>query len=268
MGSHTRRVVPMAARNARSLEAVLTVKATLDYRTAETDFPGTALRGFGERVVATRLPALADVAPYNKARGLSLDDRSRLVDLAAFYRETGQRPRIEVWAGDDQPELRNLLLGEGLAPAMATVMLQARPCEVPATAPAGVQVHEVEVADPRYLDIMTSDYGVQLGATDLRRMIAIEHSTPGLRRYLATVDGRPAAAAAMFTVTGASVLVGAATLTAHRRRGAQSALIHRRLYDASDDSTVVVVTAALRSTSRTNLERLGFTVSHVRTLWQ
>lgn len=258
----------MPAVTPRSLEAVLTAKATLDYRAAEVHFPGTALRRFGGRVVATRLPVLAGVAPYNKARGLGLDNRSRVVDLAAFYGETGQRLRIEVWAQDDVPELRHLLLGEGLAPAAATVMLQARPCGVAVNVPAGVQVHEVDVVDPRYLDVLTSGYGVQPGASDLRRMIAIEHSTPGLRRYLATVDGRPAAAAAMFTFAGSSVLVGVATLSVFRRRGAQSALIHRRLYDASDDSAVVVVTAALRSTSRTNLERLGFTVTHLRTLWQ
>lgn len=103
---------------------------------------------------------------------------------------------------------------------------------------------------------------------DLRRMLAIEHSTPGLCRYLATVNGQPAAAAALFPHSGCSVLVGAATLPAFRRRGAQSALISRRLSDASATSSTVVVTAAKESASHANLERLGFTVRNVRTLWQ
>lgn len=253
---------------ARSVEDVLTAKAALDYGRAAQDFPGAALRRFGERVVATRMPALPNAAPFTKARGLSLADRGTLGDLVAFYRETGQHLRVELWAQDDVPDLRRLLQAEGLAPTTATVALSAPSCASPPSLPTGVQVDQVDGTDPRYLDVLVDGYQVPPEDRDLRRMLAIEHSTPGLCRYLATVDGQPAAAAALFPHSGWSVLVGAATLPAFRRRGAQSALISRRLSDASATSSTVVVTAAKESASHANLERLGFTVRNVRTLWQ
>lgn len=254
--------------SARSLEAVLTAKATHDYRAAGAEFPGATLRHFGSRVVATRLPALADLAPYNKVRGFGLDHRRHLRDVVSFYDETGQRPSVEVWAQDDSPDLRRLLRDEGLAPTATSVLLQVRPRLVCSIDPPGVQVHEVDATDPRYLGILTSGYGVPPESADLRRMTSIEHSTPGLRRYLATVDGRPAAAGALLTSAGASLLVGAATLPVLRKRGAQAALVRRRLRDAAADSDVVVVTAAERSTSHSNLMKLGFSVAHTRTLWR
>lgn len=262
-----REVVRMSPITARSVEDVLTVKAALDYGRLAQEFPGAALRRFGERVVATRMPALPNVAQFSKVRGLSLADRGTLGELVAFYRETGQRLRVELWAQDDVPELRHLLRAEGLAPTTATVALSAHSDAAPQL-PTGVQVDQVDGTDQRYLDVLVDGYQVPPEARDLRRMLAIEHSTPGLCRYLAAVDGRPAAAAALFPHSGSSVLVGAATLPAFRCRGAQSALISRRLSDASGTSSTVVVTAANESASHANLERLGFTVQHVRTLWQ
>ena len=169
---------------------------------------------------------------------------------------------------DDVPELRGALLAEGLAPTTVTVVSHAPARADTGDAPTGVRVHEVAMSDPRYLDALEQGYELSSSARGLRRMLAIEHATPGLRRYLATVDGRPAAAAALFTHEGSAILVGAATVRPARHRGAQSALIRRRLADASHDSTTVVVTTAEHSSSRTNLQRLGFATSHRRTLWQ
>ncbi|WP_143653371.1 hypothetical protein [Streptosporangium subroseum] len=53
-----------------------------------------------------------------------------------------------------------------------------------------------------------------------------------------------------------------------RNRGCQSALIQQRLHDAADTSPYVVVTTAFGSPSQANLQRLGFTITHTRTLWR
>lgn len=258
----------MPTSDAHALEAVLTAKLTIDFRTAEVEFPGTVLCRIGRRVVATRLPATVESTPYDKARGLGEQDLDRVADVVAFYREAGRRPSIEVMEQADVPELRGALLTEGLAPTTVTVVLHAPARADTDDAPTGVQVHEVAMSDPRYLDVLEQGYELPSPARGLRRMLAIEHATPGLRRYLATVDGRPAGAAALFTHEGSAILVGAATVGAARHRGAQSALIRRRLADATHDSTTVVATTAEHSLSRTNLQRLGFATSHRRTLWQ
>lgn len=125
-----------------------------------------------------------------------------------------------------------------------------------------------DYGDSDYMDVLVRGYVMASASGTARAVFAREHRTPGLRRYIATVDGRPAAAAALFIHDGLSLLVGAATLPAHRRRGCQSALIHRRLADAASASDLTVVTAAVGSASSANLERHGFEITHLRTLWQ
>jgi ribosomal protein S18 acetylase RimI-like enzyme len=250
-----------------TVESILTVKATLDYRIAEEGFAGAALRRFG-RVAATRLPAVPDVAAYNKARGFSLDDRDRFAEITAFYEETGQRPRLEVWAEDESPELRRWLTTNRLTRTTIAVTLHAHTGVEPPAPPAEVIVDEVDHDDSDYVDLLIRGYGMERASAEARRVLVLEHSTPGLRRYLATVDGVPAAAAALFTDNGQSLFVGAGTLPDFRRRGCQAALISRRLADARLTSDTVVVTAADGSPSSVNLKRHGFQLTHTRAIWQ
>ena len=123
--------------------------------------------------------------------------------------------------------------------------------------------------DTVYLDTLFEGYG--LGGDDARIsriMMAIEHRTPGLRRYLAYAGGRPAAAGGLYAAGRQCYLAGAATVPGLRGRGCQSALIRRRLRDAAAVADQVVVTTAFGSPSQANLERLGFSIVHTRTLWR
>nr|WP_240947987.1 GNAT family N-acetyltransferase [Planosporangium mesophilum] len=99
--------------------------------------------------------------------------------------------------------------------------------------------------------------------------MTIEHRSPHLRRYLAYLDGRPAAAAGLYTTGQHCYFAGAATLPGMRGHGCQSALIRRRLQDAAAMSgQSVVVTTAFSSPSQANLQRLGFALVHTRALWR
>lgn len=256
----------MSAATAQRAEAIITAKAELDFRAAKAIFPGADLRRFG-RVVATRLPALRDHVPYNKARGFSADDEHAFDDIAAFYAETGQRASVEVWAGDATEDLHRGLLTAGLAPTAPTVTLHARLAGPRGAPTPDIQVRHLESHDARYLDVLLRGYGVDPEAEPLRRMLTIEHDSR-LRRYLALVDGEPVAAAALFTLDGTSLFAGAATLPNFRHRGCQTALIARRLADASADSNMAVATAAFASPSHDNLTRHGFEITHTRTVWR
>lgn len=252
---------------ARRAEAALTAKAEIDYRAAERIFPGADIRRFG-RVVATRLPALPDHAQFNKARGFGSPDEPALGDIRAFFVESGVPVSVEVWAADATERLHRVLLGAGLVPTAPTVTLHARPCRTPTATASGVRVRELNGDDEGYLGILLAGYEVAPDAGNLRRMLALEHATPKLRRYLATVDGSPAAAAALFVAGDTSLLAGAATLPGFRGRGCQTALIARRLADAATCSDLTVVTAAFASASHDNLARQGFQITHTRTVWR
>ena len=80
----------------------------------------------------------------------------------------------------------------------------------------------------------------------------------------------PIAAAAMFIAGEAAWFGSAATDAAHRRRGAQQALVVRRLHDARQAGcTWVSVETAEDTVTRDapsfrNLRRLGFTIAYRR----
>jgi hypothetical protein len=77
------------------------------------------------------------------------------------------------------------------------------------------------------------------------------------RRYLARVNGEPAATAALLEIDGRYLFAGAATRPQYRGRGLQGALTQRRLADAGEGAFVQVV-ALPGSQSHRNLQRTGF----------
>lgn len=246
-------------------EAVITHKAELDFKAAADVDSGATFRRFGA-AAATRLAALPKFAQYNKVRGYRAADRRLLEEVLEFYADPGLLPAVEVWAGDATTELHRMLLDAGLMPSAPSVTLHTRPSPEAAASP--VAVEEVGLDDERYLEVLYGGYETPASKVVFRRMLAIEHSTPGLRRYVALVDGQSAAAGSLFTHDNVSYFAGAATLPHFRKRGCQAALINRRLADAAEVSDLVVVTAACASPSHDNLARHGFGLTHTRTVWQ
>lgn len=249
-------------------EAVITAKAEVDHAGLSTMFAGASLERFGS-CVATRIPALADRAPYNKARGFRLSERHELDNIIDFYAAAGVRPAVEVWQPDASEQLDDLLRAASFAPAAHGVTLHSAPSLSPELQVAGLEVREVDQGGhAAYVALLLEAYELPASATASRLMFAREHATAGLRCYLAMIDGVPAAAGALYLHAGTALFAGAATLPAFRRRGCQSALIARRLVDATADSDLVVTTASAGTASHNNLVRHGFTTTHRRMLWQ
>jgi GNAT superfamily N-acetyltransferase len=89
---------------------------------------------------------------------------------------------------------------------------------------------------------------------------------PGWSHYLATAAGRGVATAAMFVDGDCAWIDFASTLPGYRGRGAQSALLARRLAEcAAQGVRTVVVEAGEGSASMRNLIRAGFVVEYRRT---
>lgn len=67
----------------------------------------------------------------------------------------------------------------------------------------------------------------------LRSLMSVLVGLPGMHSYLAFDGDVPVAAASMFVQRDTARLTGAGTLQEHRRRGAQGALLTRRIRDAA-----------------------------------
>lgn len=96
---------------------------------------------------------------------------------------------------------------------------------------------------------------------------------PGWRHYIAIDGDEPAAAAALFVAGGIGSLSFAATRPEYRRRGAQSALIARRIRDARRLGLEWLVAETddelpdKPNPSYHNVERAGLPARYVRTNW-
>lgn len=108
----------------------------------------------------------------------------------------------------------------------------------------------------------------ELSAELLAEVITPFVRVPTLRCYLAFVDGEPAATGSASFQPGSDIvgLFGAATLPRFRNRGAQAALVERRLADGvAAGCTQALVTTAPGSTSHRNVARRGFELAYTRT---
>ncbi len=268
MGQHG----PMLTATARRAEDLITAKTRRD---AAAPVPrrslGAETARWG-RTVALRVPALRELAPYNKARGVNEDDLPHLDAISAFFSDAGIVPTLEVWAGDAGDRLGAALARRGLYAGTVTATLHADLDGPRPTAPGRGRVTVEELAadddDPHYLAVLVAGYGLAGARPERLAVLRAEHDPAAVRRYLARVDGRPAAAAGLYLGPDGALLGGAATLPRFRRHGCQSALIARRLADAGPHTDLAVVTVAYGSASHANLERAGFRQTHTRTAWR
>jgi hypothetical protein len=260
-------------------EGVIAAKVAEDFAHAVGVAGLAAATACFGRTTVTRLAALPGHSGYNRARGFNLDDVDQLPAICSFFTDAGLPPLIEVWAGDASPALGQQLAHAGFFAAEVNVTLWAEPGSGASAAdpehreigPHAIELHELtaEEDDAGYLDTLFRGYGLSTEPLSAEQtMMAIEHRSPQLRRYLAYVGGRPAAAAALYIGPEGTYFAGAATIPAMRGRGCQSALIRRRLRDAGTVTQPVFVTTAFDSSSQSNLQRHGFQIVHTRALWR
>lgn len=124
----------------------------------------------------------------------------------------------------------------------------------------GLLVREIEAGGELrlFLDVLAAGYAAPKAVSDF---LLAEHSTAGVRRFLAWQGNQPVAAGAMSLHRDVAVLVGAATVPAARGLGAQTALLQYRLRMAEAAGCVAATaTAAPDSPSTRNLAQAGFTI--------
>ena len=232
---------------------------------------GSRVRRFGP-AVALVTPG-ADVAVVNRAFALGWEaplDADLLADVNRLYRDAGA-PR---WLVELSPHAtviggRETLTREGGVQRTSTVKLCGNLSDATPTEERGApMVREIgrESADV-FCEIVGAAFGLpQAVEPDL--VSTLGH--PDWHYYMAFIDGRPIAGAAMF-VRGDGAWFGVAgTSTDARRRGAQTALLGRRLADAKRRGCSWVTaetapdTAEQPNPSYRNMLRLGLRVAYLR----
>jgi GNAT superfamily N-acetyltransferase len=235
---------------------------------------GVELRDFGP-VQASVATALADVGMMNLVLGATEPGAVAGGHLAAageWVRSRQVASYVPVAPGLPESEpAEGWLTANGFAPGYAWMKF-ARDAHPPRfAAPKDVEV--VEVTDPAqepFGMIAATGFGLPAWAA---AFFANLPGRPGWRCYVARVDGETQACAAML-VDGTVAEFGiAATLEPARGRGAQRALLRRRILDAAAAGcrTLFVETGERvpdrPSASYKNILRAGFEEAYLRPNW-
>jgi GNAT superfamily N-acetyltransferase len=103
----------------------------------------------------------------------------------------------------------------------------------------------------------------------LLQFAVISSARDQTRCFLAELNGRPGATAALCFDRGVALFAGGATVPEARGRGLQTALLYERMRFAFEQRCDVAMMAAEPgSASQRNAERRGFRIAYTRTKWQ
>jgi ribosomal protein S18 acetylase RimI-like enzyme len=216
-------------------------------------------------------------SPLNKVAGLGFAGRPGPADLDAIEQAFAARDapvQVEVSSLAD-PALLELLAERGYRlVSFENVLGRALAGAVEKAAPPGVDIQPSGDDEfDTWLDVVVEaslhpdTQGVPWLEEFPREILEnAERDAAGLvQRYLARLDGTPAGGGSMRVTDGIAQLTGAGTAPAFRRRGIQSALLSRRLADATAAGCeIAVITVQPGSKSQQNAQRRGFDLLYAR----
>jgi GNAT superfamily N-acetyltransferase len=241
------------------------------------------LRSFVQPVAGGAAIYAGPDSPTNKLIGAGfgqVPDDATMAAIEAAYAERGAPFQAEV-STLAEPDFPRLLIARGyylqgyenlLGRALVASEIAGLPGEVsvdlvpgdPAALASWLDVLVTGFASP---DIGGVGGDVQHGREVLERWCRYTASLPGLRAYIARIDGVVAGAGALRSHAGVAMLCGASTLPAWRRRGIQTALLRARMLDAARHGCdVAMITVQPASKSQQNVQREGFALLCSRAL--
>jgi GNAT superfamily N-acetyltransferase len=213
-------------------------------------------------------------SPISQTFGLGLFDlvtERELAELEAFFQDRGAPVSHEV-SPLIPANVLTLLNERGYQPIEFSAVL-VRPVGVPPDPPPTsipvrcIDAPEVEVWS-RVAATGWSSESAEL-ASVVEGFGRITGRARGAHCFLAYLDDKPIAAAAVCLNSDVALLAGASTIPEFRRQGAQLALLEARLRFAAEHGARLAMMVALPgSGSQRNAERQGFRIVYTRTKFQ
>lgn len=231
---------------------------------------GIAVRRFG-CAVAT-IAATVDVLAYNRVVGLALpgsDSSDAVIDaIIELYRSSGvRRFFVQVSPLVVDATLADRLLARGFRHHNNWVKLS-RGVSPPPEARTDLRI---DVIGPDQADDFSRLYVRSFGWPEtLAPWVASPIGRSGWTHYLAYDEERPVATAAMYIRSKTAWIDFASTLPEARGRGAQSALLARRISDCADRGCTLVIVETAEpgddkpAPSFRNVRRFGFDLAYAR----
>ncbi len=224
---------------------------------------------------------LGDGSPINKVVGLGFDGAvpvDELAEVEAMFAARNAPLHVEL-ANLGDADVARFFTERGYR-IVSFENVSGRPlgADAPAIpAPAHTVRVSAEAERESWLDLVAAGFAApdvegvasheSFEIESLRRILADFAAADGMEFFAAELAGELVGGASMRCTSGIAQLCGATTLSAARRRGVQTAMLHERLQRATDagcDLAVVVTQPGSRS--QQNVIRQGFRVLYTRTI--
>lgn len=209
-------------------------------------------------------------SPIGRATGVGLDRPFTAEDLdhiEQFYRERNAPSQVDL-TPLHEPSVFELFKQRGYAIAELNNVLYRKlhsKAEIPAI-PAGYTIRRSHPGEAHLTGAIVESAFFPDGAPEaFRGLIAPLYQMESALAFVATIDDKPVACGTGIVIAEHRVfaLCGAGTLTDHRARGLQTALLRSRMaaaFAAGCEYAVVVTQGG--TTSQRNAERLGFQLAY------
>ena len=236
---------------------------------ASTTFSSVAEAG-GATVL--RVPEAPESPMLNRVVGLGLASPATEADVdeALAAMGAGVTFYVAVAPGARPPALPEWLRARGLQPGWGWMTFR-RDITPPASAATALRMVQVRTIADAHAFARVVRIGYELSETIEPRLARVHDA--GWRGWVAFDGDEPAGAGALFAAQGVAYLGLAATLAAHRGKGAQTALLAARIHQAAELGCDLVITEtgergdARPSNSYRNILRAGFHEEAVTANW-
>jgi hypothetical protein len=222
------------------------------------------LEGGAVAFMAKHLP----VPSFNSVVGLRKGQEGLLEPLVAWYRENDVNARFELVPGLDDPALCRELASHGYFQSSFHASLICEPASQ-ANVVGGIGIERI--AGPSALEEFLDAHAAGWGFPDpagFKANVRAWLGQDGWSLYLARIDGKAAATGILYVRDKVGYCADAATVPLFRGRGLQTALLRRRIADATAAGVEFVCSgASYLSASHRNMERVGMRVQFTRALW-
>lgn len=208
---------------------------------------------------------------FNTVKSITDEDEDCLEDIVQYYTEKERAFQIDVDPVHCSSRLMKRMAASGLVQNGFHSVLYGQPRQEMPGLPPHISIKEIKnKADfDSYAEIHCLGSGMSLSDKHhfINNNIGLLHR-PGWSLFLAYIDHVPAGVAAMHISSSIASCTLAATVPQFRNRGVQSALLHRRMYEAGQAGCkLVAAQASFGSTSQNNMKRAGFQIAWTRAVW-
>ncbi len=229
------------------------------------------IKCFSTPTTCTTVVSTIDVLAFNRVVGLGIEEPitdQRLDEILTIYRQE-KVPRLFLQLHPDivTPETDELLTAKGFYHYNNWEKLY-RPIEPIPEAKSDLRIEKIddEHADA-FADILVTAFE---WPQDMKAWVAASVGLEGWHHYMAFDKDKPAATAGFFLEGEYAWIDFASTLSEYRGRGAQGALVERRIRDAKDMGCRWLVVETAQQTpekeapSYRNMIRYGFKLAYTR----